>query len=160
MKIWMELISRFPERAGQYLIAPINSETKKNYPIYGVIKELDIGDLVFHCVLNKASGQETSITSYSFVASRYQIQEAADSMCFAAPPYRKVFLGGLQILNMPITQNKMRENRAAFQRVMENELGKRMPFDKNFNLKQLYLSRIPDGFIPIFELLSATKIQR
>ena len=158
MNIWMEILSKFPERAGAYLIAPINSETKKDNPIYRVMMKPDVGDLVFHCVLSIASGQETAITSYSMVAYRYCIQAEADPLCVAAPPYRKVILNGQQMLNHPITQSKMREHRAAFERAMAIETGTRAPFDKNFNIKQLYLTRIPRGFMPIFELISDTNI--
>ena len=158
MNIWMEILSKFPERAGAYLIAPINSETKKDNPIYRVMMRPDVGDLVFHCVLSTASGQETAITSYSIVACRYCIQAEADPLCVASPPYRKVILNGRQMLNRPITRTKMREHRAAFEKAMAIEAGTRAPFDKNFNIKQLYLTRIPRGFIPIFELISESKI--
>ena len=35
----------------------------------------------------------------------------------------------------------------------------RTPFDKNFKLKQLYLSRVPLGFMDIVSELSKTNIQ-
>src|SRR5262245_2705184 len=92
VNIWLEILGSFPEREGKYLICPVHTPTKKNYPIYRVLEELKQTDLVFHYVLAKAGKPTNAISSYSRVKSRYTMVDKQDALCSYPPPYRKVEL--------------------------------------------------------------------
>ena len=150
MQIWLEIISSFPERAGEYLICPIHAATKRNYPLYQILEEPYSGDMVFHYLLKKASKKTSAIASYSFVEKSYYIKQGKDSLCDSPPPYRKVKLINNMKLNIPITYEMLLSKREKLEEIIKNYKKPRTPFDKNFRIKQLYLSRIPKGFLKIF----------
>jgi hypothetical protein len=158
MQIWLEIISSFPEREGKYLICPIHSTTKSNYPMYKILEELRIGDAVFHCLLEKATGRPNAFTSYSKVKERFDIVGTQDPLCTSPPPYRKVDLFDNTALKIPITMEILSPYKSELLSIARESGFTRSPFDKNFRIKQLYLSRIPIGFIKIFSHLSRTHL--
>lgn len=156
MKFWFEIIGSFPEREGKYLICPINSTTKTNYPLYRILEFLQYGDIIFHCILKKAGTNQNMITSYSKVKDSFSIIKQQDPLCSYPPPYRKVDLINNKPLLIPITIDKLEPYCMQLELIAKEENITRTPFDKNFKLKQLYISRIPFGFIGIFSELSKT----
>tara|TARA_B100001964_G_C13909365_1_gene455167 strand:+ start:148 stop:618 length:471 start_codon:yes stop_codon:yes gene_type:complete len=154
----MEIMGSFPEREGKYLICPIHSSTKKNYPLYKILEEPKKGDIVFHYVLNKASKRESAITSYSIVRHGCYVANDPDPLCISSPPFRKIDLLNNTPLAIPITYEMLLSHKEELQTIMELENISRLPFDKNFRLKQLYIARIPHGFSEIFKKLSETNI--
>lgn len=158
MQIWLELLGAFPERAGKYLICPIHTRTKQHYHTYKILEEPRRGDIVFHYVLQKASNKPSAYTSYSRVAnSCYIADNEQDSLCTLPPPYRKIDLVDYKLLNRPITHEML----LPFKEELEAMPGEstRFPYNKHFQMKQLYLSRIPFGFLKYFEKLSGTKLE-
>ena len=156
----MESLSSFPERAGKYLIAPIHTATKQNFNLYRVLEEVKPGDIIFHCILEKATKAPTSIRSFSIVAQGFTIQNVKDSLCALEPPYRKVALCENKPLNRPVVIDQLKTYEAELRAICESATSSRFPFDKNFRLKQLYLSRIPNAMVTLFEKISGTAIMR
>mgnify|MGYP003973924659 CR=1 FL=1 len=160
MQIWLEIVGSFPERAGKYLICPINSMTKKDLPLYKILEEPKRDDLVFHYVLSKASKQSSRIISYSKVSDNCYITKIQDPLCQSPPPYRKIDLNGNKRLIRPITIDMLSVYRIDLENIVKESGSSRTPFNKNFKIKQLYLARIPEGFLDIFSMLSKTKFRQ
>jgi hypothetical protein len=158
IKFWLEIIGSFPEREGKYLICPVNSSTRKNYPMYRILEELRKGDIVFHCVLGKANNWEklTAITSYSRVQDSCYRVNNHDHLCSYPPPYRRIDIIENTLLEKQITLEMLAPHREQLERIVTESGTTRTPFNKNFQLKQMYLARIPKGFIRIFEETSGT----
>jgi len=158
MQIWMEIVGTYPERVGQYLICPINTCTINNYPKYRVMEELDEGDLVFHYILQRASQKPAALTSFSRVASKFYISRKQDPLCTYPPPYRKVDLSHNLPLSVPITLAMLKPHRSELEKLSSEAGFTRTPFDKNFRIKQLYLARIPYGYMELLSHISKTKL--
>lgn len=158
MQIWLETIGAFEDRVGKYLICPIHCRTKKDLPVYKIMEEPRRGDIIFHYVLQKASNQPSAITSISRVAKGFYIVEEQDSYCSYPPPYRKIDLYDHRALSKPITLNSLQPYREELEQLAEKTGTTRSPFNKNFKIKQLYLSRIPLGYLKIFSKISETDI--
>jgi hypothetical protein len=156
MQIWLEIIGTFSDREGKYLICPIHSSTRKNYPMYRILEAVQPGDVVFHCVLEKASKKRTAISSYSKVRKGFYIDLVHDALCPYPPPYRRIDLYGNTPLSKPITMEMLNPYRLELESIAENAGITRTPFNKNFQLKQMYLARIPTGFLKILEEVSET----
>ena len=157
MNIWLEIMGTYPEREGKYLICPIHSSTKQNYHLYRILEDLQPDDIVFHYVLQKASKRPSAFKSFSHVKNRAYIAETQDSLCPYPPPYRKVELCNNTPLLKPITKEMLMPYKDELVLIADASILTRMPFDKNFRIKQLYLSRIPKGFMEIFSKLTKQK---
>ncbi len=158
MQIWLEIMGSFAERAGKYLICPVHSETQRNYPLYKILEDPVRGDMVFHYILNKASKEPSAFVGFSRVTHEFCFSYTADPLCPYPPPYRKVDLSDYQLLSRPITMDMLKPHRETLDNISANAGFRRTPFNKNFKIKQLYLSRIPKGFVPLFAELSSTPI--
>lgn len=158
MNFWLETIGFGTKREGKYLICPVHSSTRENYPLYKILEDLEINDIVFHNILERASKKPSAITSYSRVKDRSYFVDSLDSLCPAPPPYRRVNLAGKTRLKKPITMKMLVPFRQELELASKQSAFSRSPFDKNFRLKQLYLSRIPPGYLKIFEKLSKTSL--
>jgi len=156
MQIWLEIVGSFPERVGKYLICPLHSSTRKNFPMYKILEEPGSGDIVFHYILERVSGKPSAFTSYSRVEKSFYLVYSQDPLCHYAPPYRRVDLYGNTPLGEPITMEMLAPHRMQLETISAKTGFTRTPFDKNFRIKQLYLSRIPSGFLYIFTELSRT----
>ncbi|MFC1788626.1 hypothetical protein ACFLZE_01765 [Thermodesulfobacteriota bacterium] len=157
MKIWLEIIGSFPEKEGKYLICPVHSSTRKNYHLYNIMEEPKMGDIVFHYVLERVSKKQSAITSYSTVKNRFYFRDSQDPLCQYPPPYRVVKLMNNAPLKKPITVDMLLPYRIKLDSIVKASKLTRAPFDKNFKIKQLYISRIPLGFTDIFAKVSGTK---
>lgn len=120
------------------------------------------GDLVFHCILEKAyqkrDATPNSILAYSTVANSFYIEDKQDPLCVYPPPYRVITLNKHSNLSTPVTIEMLKPYREELE-LMSKESGfSRTPFDKNFNIKQLYLSRMPFAYLTVLSRLSKTKI--
>jgi hypothetical protein len=153
---WLEIISDFPERVGKYLVCPVFASTGRPFGAYDILEDINPGDIIFHCLSRKAARGSSVITSYSFAVDKPHISTENDPLCTSAPPLRIVDLSGHRYLNQPIFLTALKHYRS---QIHAASLAiPRTPFDKNFKLKQMYLARVPRGYLPIFSLLSATKL--
>lgn len=69
-----------------------------------------------------------------------------------------VDLWGNRQLPKPITIEMLIPHKEKLQRITEKYGITRTPFDKNFRIKQLYLSRLPQGFVEILLDLSGAEV--
>ena len=154
MNIWSETIGAYPEREGKYLICPIHSSTRQNFNMYRILEDLHTDDIIFHYVLQKASMQPNSYRSFSRIKNCFSIVDTQDPLCSYPPPYRIVELYDNTPLLKPITMDMLMPFRDELAAIADASKLTRMPFDKNFKIKQLYISRIPSGFIKVFSRLT------
>ena len=98
------------------------------------------------------------ITSYSFVKAPFCFQRDQDLLCSYSPPYRRVELYGNVRLRKAITMGMLMTRRPELVLIAATEKNTRAPFDKNFRIKQLYLTRVPLGFIRIFSEITESEI--
>jgi len=122
--------------------------------LYRILEDLQPDDIVFHYVLHKASKRPSAFKSFSRVKSRFHITETQDSLCPYPPPYRKVELHNNTPLLKPITMDMLVPYKEELVAIAEASKLSRLPFNKNFKIKQLYISRIPIEFLGIFSRLT------
>ena len=146
---WLETNATQPEREGQYLICPVNSEFKKNPFIYQIMLELNRGDIVFHYMIDKRS-RVRFIKSYSTVKNSFYISNDPKELKSHQPPFRKIDLQNNTQLVNKITIPDLRPMRKEIDKICEDSGMMRTPFDKNFRVKQLYLMRVPEKLAEIF----------